>query len=76
MARPVDDGGGGTGSGGGANTCGQYSCAKLPPACDCNQLCGPNGQFGPTGCLHSVPACQYAIAGCKFDGATIFCGDQ
>jgi hypothetical protein len=70
---PLDDGGAG---GGGPVQCGQYSCAKLPSSCDCSQLCGPNGQPGPTGCLHSVPACQYAIAGCWLRNSTITCGDQ
>ena len=74
LAQPIDDGGAG-GGGGGFHPCGQYSCAKLPSSCDCNQLCGSNGQPGSTGCLHSVPACQYAT-GCRFDGATVTCIDQ
>ena len=55
--------------------CGQYSCAKLPASCGCTQLCGVNGQPGPTGCLHAVPACQYAN-GCWLRDSIITCGDQ
>jgi hypothetical protein len=77
LALPDDGGSASSGGGGGTDTCGQYSCAKLPSSCACDKLCGgPGGQYGPTGCLHSVPACQYAVAGCKLEGSMITCGDQ
>jgi hypothetical protein len=70
LPQPVDDDGGG-----GLVFCGQYQCGKLPSSCDCNQLCGPNGQVGPPGCLRSLPSCQYAT-GCRLDGATVTCIDN